>query len=602
MNYSAMIVAAAEELSDLLYSPTTFRAPDEGAAPAEGRKRIHTDIMDLLVPLLTVEPLPKPQTYEAYGRLVASFEGHVPPDRQIRSMYEDDHLTYHTDSRVMSHEIPQNLIDRMSNPLESPMRAQEGFLMWMTLLEFFRRPDIGGSRNSMTRKAVWNMQQHALRTLGRINKYRRSRAFAAERERLFGMIRVSDYPDLIQTLANNITSMMEGKPKGSLTTIPEWITGPAIKINFRFEDIRMNTSRIGDVVSQRPDDFTQMRLQEAKDPFAGEMDKLIGLHDAKNAFRNLQASLAHEEVLKALGVDTKGDEDVGHHLLFIGAPGTAKTTFARMVGSMYRELGILKKGHLVEVRRRDLVAEYIGQTAPKTRKKLDEAKDGVLFVDEAYELDGSSNDFGKEALTEIMGDMEDRRDRLVVIMAGYPDAMKNLLRLNMGLASRFRQEIYFDAYTLDELVGIFDLKANGAGLRITDETRMAVQDRIESDMQASDPNSFGNGRYVRNLVHATKQAMSARLYTSGVLTPMPANQGETRIEALRRIFKGSAQDTLVSPTPDDVRNARLLEQQVADSEPSIGFGAKLKDGRGGTAHRRAAAVAAPARGAMGGPS
>ena len=187
------------------------------------------------------------------------------------------------------------------------------------------------------------------------------------------------------------------------------------------------------------------------------------------------------------------------HMVFSGNPGTGKTTVARLLAKIYARLGVLKKGHLVEADRSSLVSGYVGQTAIKTKKVLDRALGGVLFIDEAYALTASSgsNDFGMEAVNTLLKEMEDHRDDLIVIVAGYPKEMEQFLDSNSGLRSRFRQIIFFADYTPEELLHIFEGICQTYALQMTPEARAHVARYFEKRSQEAGEN-FANARDVRN--------------------------------------------------------------------------------------------------------
>lgn len=202
---------------------------------------------------------------------------------------------------------------------------------------------------------------------------------------------------------------------------------------------------------------------------------------------------------------------VSYHCVFTGNPGTGKTTVARIVSEIYKELGILKKGHLVETDRSGLVAEYVGQTAVKTNKIIDSALDGVLFIDEAYSLvDGGQSDYGKEAISTLLKRMEDDRDRLVVILAGYTDDMKRFIDSNPGLQSRFNRYIEFPDYSSDELFQIFESSTKKYEYKLTDTASEVLKEVLNKAVEGKDK-SFGNGRYVRNLFERVVENQANRI-------------------------------------------------------------------------------------------
>lgn len=189
---------------------------------------------------------------------------------------------------------------------------------------------------------------------------------------------------------------------------------------------------------------------------------------------------------------------MSYHLVFTGNPGTGKTTIARIIASIYRDLGILKKGHLVETDRAGLVAGYLGQTAIKTNSVIDEALDGVLFIDEAYSLSEDRDSFGKEAIATLLKRMEDNRDRLVVILAGYTDEMRKFISTNPGLESRFNRYIEFPDYSEEELLKIFMKQIERFEYVIDNDSLEIVKNTIHENFISRD-RQFGNARFVRNL-------------------------------------------------------------------------------------------------------
>ena len=264
-------------------------------------------------------------------------------------------------------------------------------------------------------------------------------------------------------------------------------------------------------------------VQESHD-YIRELQGLIGLERVKGEVESLRNFVLVQQQREANGLKPAS---VSYHCVFSGSPGTGKTTVARIVAGIYKEMGILKKGHLVEVQRADLVGEYMGQTAPKTNAKIDEALDGVLFIDEAYSLaDGSRDDqYGRETVDTILKRMEDDRDRLVVILAGYSEPIKGFIHSNPGLESRFNRYIHFDDYTADELLQIFAFNLEKAQYTITREAYQRVHEVIRNAVAHKDER-FGNARYVRNLFERIIQRQADRVAKLGT----PSREELSRIE------------------------------------------------------------------------
>ncbi|WP_231505234.1 AAA family ATPase [Cellulomonas sp. URHE0023] len=223
-----------------------------------------------------------------------------------------------------------------------------------------------------------------------------------------------------------------------------------------------------------------------------ELDALVGLAAVKEQIRQQTQLLRVERLRTEAGLTTP---TLTRHLVFLGNPGTGKTTVARLVSGIYRALGLLTKGHLVEVDRSELVAGYLGQTAVKTSEVVATAIGGVLFIDEAYGL--AEDQYGAEAVNTLVKDMEDHREDLVVIVAGYPGPMATFLATNPGLESRFSTTVEFTDYTDAELREIFERTARKADFEPSPET-LARFEEIAS-LQVRDE-GFGNGRYVRNML------------------------------------------------------------------------------------------------------
>ncbi|WP_309647848.1 AAA family ATPase [Nocardioides sp.] len=225
-----------------------------------------------------------------------------------------------------------------------------------------------------------------------------------------------------------------------------------------------------------------------------ELDTLVGLTDVKAEIHRQAAILRVEGLRKDAGLTSP---TITRHMIFNGNPGTGKTTVARLVAGIYRALGLLSRGQLVEVDRSELVAGFLGQTAMKTAEVVKSAEGGVLFIDEAYSLAGDQ--YGQEAVDTLVKEMEDKRDDLVVIVAGYPVPMEVFIAQNPGLESRFRTQIDFADYTDDELVKIFGVMAAGAEY----DAGEPVLDRLRELLGAVQRGpQFGNARYVRNVLEA----------------------------------------------------------------------------------------------------
>lgn len=230
------------------------------------------------------------------------------------------------------------------------------------------------------------------------------------------------------------------------------------------------------------------------DELLAELDGLIGLDEVKHEVRLVVDLLRVQRIRAERGLPTMTQS---RHLVFTGNPGTGKTTVARLLAQIYRTLGVVERGHLVETDRAGLVAGYVGQTAPLVAARFDEADQGVLLIDEAYALvRGGERDFGREAIDAIVKLVEDRRDRVVVIMAGYPEEMEELIEANPGLRSRFPKVIHFPDYSTDELLAIIDSIGASAGYHLSPGARARARIWLDAVPRGR---GFGNGRTARNL-------------------------------------------------------------------------------------------------------
>ncbi|MDF2722888.1 MAG: spoVK [Paenibacillus sp.] len=269
-----------------------------------------------------------------------------------------------------------------------------------------------------------------------------------------------------------------------------------------------------------PDAPTNGKAVPAQGPFADimkELDQMIGLDNIKELVYEIYALLQVGRYRGEAGLQSSQQV---YHMLFKGNPGTGKTTVARIVAKLFQAMGILSKGHLIEVERADLVGEYIGHTAIKTRDLIKKALGGVLFIDEAYSLArGGEKDFGKEAIDVLVKAMEDYKNQFVLILAGYSDEMDFFLETNPGLPSRFPFMLDFPDYTIDQLAQIAELMVRERDYLFVPASLMKLRQLLAAEKNRC-PGEFSNARYVRNLMERSMRCQAVRLLSQyGMSSP-----------------------------------------------------------------------------------
>ena len=287
-----------------------------------------------------------------------------------------------------------------------------------------------------------------------------------------------------------------------------------------------------------------------------EIEKLVGLSNIKEDIEALMDFVKIQKLRQEHGLS---GSSISLHTAFLGNPGTGKTTVARLMGEYFRALGVLKKGHIVEVSRADLVAEYVGGTAVKTNKVIDKALDGILFIDEAYSLaEGGENDFGKEAINILVDRMEKERDRLAVFLAGYTDRMEDFLKSNPGLSSRVSRKFYFKDYTGPELMQIFEMLMEKHQYTMDGECLKKMEHYFNFLYDIRDEH-FGNGRVVRNTLEKLIKAQSDRL----------AEEENVTYEMLKTITMEDIEKAL--PVKDITVTQNKLDAVMHDLDEFVGL-------------------------------
>ena len=356
---------------------------------------------------------------------------------------------------------------------------------------------------------------------------------------------LSEYLDTSKEKLTKLHEAVEGHVKGGLDHIFGEIVRvagklelpPLIVLYYEFitREVCESFSRLDGAVSPKENRFIQYLLKqvaalckdlhgsgpggaavpegEQLDHVLRELEELVGIGSVKEKVRQTANFAKVQQLRLAQGLQPIA---TSYHSVYTGNPGTGKTTVARLMGRIYKSLGILRKGHLVECDRAALVAEYVGQTAPRTNAVIDRALDGILFIDEAYSLVKEHEDFGQEAIETLLKRMEDNRDRLIVIVAGYPEEMERFIRSNPGLQSRFSRFIEFPDYSPFELCRIFGLNCRRNGLVLAPVLREKVMHHFHQLWLKRDEH-FGNARLVRNCFESVINAQANRLSQGGQL-------------------------------------------------------------------------------------
>ncbi|WP_405054404.1 AAA family ATPase [Tepidibacillus marianensis] len=249
-------------------------------------------------------------------------------------------------------------------------------------------------------------------------------------------------------------------------------------------------------------------LQERYKIIVQELDHLVGLDEVKKLIFEIFAFIHIDHQRSAVGLRSNSQV---YHMIFKGNPGTGKTTVARIMAKMFKEMGILSKGHLIEVERADLVGEYIGHTAQKTREQVKKALGGILFIDEAYSLTrGGEKDFGREAIDTLVKEMEDHKNDFILILAGYSSEMENFIRSNPGLHSRFPIQLDFEDYSLDELLEISEVMVSERDYVLSPMAKQKLKNYILEEKN-NPIRSFSNARLVRNWIEKAIRNQAVRL-------------------------------------------------------------------------------------------
>lgn len=413
-------------------------------------------------------------------------------DSDLKLSREEQYLA----NLVVHHVWRQQLQNETMSSVISTVRQEATSLRWYSLVRPF-------DEISPLRESIGDLETLIFRMANLIAK-------------ADGEANVSEL-ELIEKIQRRISGLLHGvspaSPSPPRSQAPQ--AGSIATMANERQQVRETCRLVDETPLEIPDDNPQETATPGK--ALEELEKLIGLEAVKTEVRTLINFLDLQNKREKLGLPST---PLSLHLVFKGNPGTGKTTIARILGQVYKSMNILKKGHLVETDRSGLVAQYAGQTAPKANEKIDEAMDGILFIDEAYSLVAEQGDdpFGLEAIQTLLKRMEDDRERLVVILAGYPENMDRLLKSNPGLSSRFNLVLDFEDYKPGDLGRIFGSLCAHNRYEFNDEVQARLLTGLNWMYQRRDSH-FGNGRTVRNLFENSIRHLANRIARQPEITP-----------------------------------------------------------------------------------